>query len=165
MRLTRGAMRTFLDSTFGGEGTPKWWRVGRYNDDVSTEMNPDVSTNKNIWDETYVEDNGYEPSMEVSPYYADPKDEIYPKLRDITMNRLKGDECKTTILEIIIEDTGDENHVAWTEDVIVKPTSYGGDTSGTQIPFTVNYDGNRKSGYVTIAEGVPTFKEGPKPVV
>ena len=112
-KLTRGAYRTFLDAAFGGTGTPKWWRLGKYTDDLSVNLNPDVSSNKNVWDESYVEDNGYEPSIESTTYYADPTDPIYPKLRDMAMNRLKGDDCRTTILEVIVEDTAAAKHRAW----------------------------------------------------
>ena len=54
-KLTRGAYRTFLDAAFGGTGTPKWWRLGKYTDDLSVNLNPDVSSNKNVWDESYVD--------------------------------------------------------------------------------------------------------------
>lgn len=163
MKLTRGAFRIFIDSTFGGSGTPKWWLIGKDIEELSVELNPDVSSVKNILDETSVQDNGYEPSIEADPYYANPDDDIYPKLLNIAMNRKVGDQCKTKMLEIIVEDTADTNHKAWMEEVVVKPTSYGGGTAGVNIPFTITPDGNRKSGYVTIADGVPTFKEGNAP--
>lgn len=158
-KLTRGAYRTFLDAAFGGTGTPKWWRLGKYTDDLSVNLNPDVSSNKNVWDESYVEDNGYEPSIESTTYYADPTDPVYPKLRDMAMNRLKGDDCRTTILEVIVEDTAAAKHRAWKEDVVVKPEEYGGNTSGFQIPFSIHFDGNRKEGSVTIADGALTWDD------
>lgn len=158
-KLTRGAYRTFLDAAFGGTGTPKWWRLGKYTDDLSVNLNPDVSSNKNVWDESYVEDNGYEPSIESTTYYADPTDPIYPKLRDMAMNRLKGDDCRTTILEVIVEDTAAAKHRAWKEDVVVKPEEYGGNTSGFQISFSIHFDGNRKEGSVTIADGALTWDD------
>lgn len=158
-KLTRGAYRTFLDAAFGGTGTPKWWRLGKYTDDLSVNLNPDVSSNKNVWDESYVEDNGYEPSIESTTYYADPTDPIYPKLRDMAMNRLKGDDCRTTILEVIVEDTAAAKHRAWKEDVVVKPEEYGGNTSGFQIPFSIHFDGKRKEGSVTIADGALTWDD------
>ena len=160
MKLTRGAYRTYLDSSFGKEaGKHEWYLVGKDIEEMSTELNPDVETVKNILDETSVRDNGYEPSTEADPFYADPTDKMYPKLRDIAMGRMKGDECKTTILEVIVEDTSSESHVAYIEDVIVKPTSIGGDTSGVSIPFTIYYAGNRKKGTVKITNKVPTFTE------
>ena len=58
---------------------------------------------------------------------------------------------------MIIDDTSSTSYKAWMEDVIVKPQSYGGDTSGVAIPFDVLFNGNRKEGTVTITAGVPTF--------
>ena len=43
---------------------------------------------------------------------------------------------------------GDESagFVAYQQDCYVVPTSYGGDTSGYQIPFTVHYTGSKVKG-------------------
>lgn len=157
-KLTRGASRTFLDSTFGSEN-PEWWRLGKDMEEFVVELEPDVEVVRNIWDETSVKDNGYEPSAEADPYYANTDDAIYPKLLDIAMNRLKGDACKTKILEVVVEDTEASSHKAWIEDIVVKPLSYGGDTSGFSIPFSISFDGNRKEGTVTITDGKPVFVE------
>lgn len=156
MKLNREALMHYIDSKFGASGSPVWFLIGKDIDDMSVELNPDTETTKNILGETTVKDNGYEPSMSADPYYANPDDAIYEKIRDIAMNRLKGDSCKTTILEVIMEDTAGP-HKAWQEDVIVKPQSYGGDTSGVAIPFDVLFNGNRQEGTVTITSGVPTF--------
>lgn len=160
MKLTRGAYMTYLDAAFGSKDAPEWYLVGKDIEDMSVDLSPDVETVKNILDETSVKDNGYEPSTEADPFYADPNDALYPMLRDIAMGRLKGDACKTKILEVIVEDTKAANHLAYTEDVIVKPTSIGGDTSGVSIPFSVHYAGNRTKGTVTIANKAPTFTAG-----
>lgn len=155
-KLTRGAYRTFLNASFDSDA-PNWWRIGKDMDEFTIELNPDVEVVKNIWDENSVQDNGYEPSADADPYYANPEDAIYEKLSDIAMNRLKGDACKTQILEVIVEDTTAATHKAWMEDVVVKPTSYGGDTSGFAIPFAINFDGNRVAGTVAITDGKPVF--------
>lgn len=161
MKLTRGALMTFIDSSFGKtNGTYSWYLVGKDIEEMSVDMGADVETVKNILDETSVKDNGYEPSMEADPFYADPADPLYPKVRDITMGRLKGDACKTSILEAIIEDTEASKHLAYVEDIVLKPVKYGGDTSGVAIPFNVYFAGNRKKGYITIENKVPTFTEG-----
>lgn len=156
-KLARKAYATYLDATFGGTGSPNWYLVGKDIEDMSVELNPDTESKENILGETSVTDNGYTPSVSADPYYANPTDSIYPKIKAIAMERLKGDDCKTQILEVIIEDTSATSHEAYMEDVIVKPQSYGGDTSGFAIPFDVMFDGNRKKGTVTITDGVPTF--------
>lgn len=162
MRLEREKYVLYIDANFG-TGTPEWYRVGKDIEEMSMELNPDIETVKNILGETSVRDNGYEPTMDADPYYADPADSIYPKLRDIAMDRLKGDACKTKVLEVIIEDTEDETHRAWTQDAIIKPSSYGGDTSGMQIPFTLSFDGERVKGNAAITDWVPTFTAGAQP--
>lgn len=155
-KLERKALAHYLDSTFGGEAA-SWFLLGADIEELSVELNPDVETVSNILGETSIRDNGYEPSTTADPYYANPDDAIYEKIRDIALERQKGDACKTKILEVIIEDTKETSYLAFIEDVVVKPTSYGGGTDGVAIPFDVHFAGNRKKGTVTIADGVPTF--------
>ena len=157
-KLERKAFATYIDASFGS-GAASWFLIGKDIEEMSVELNPDTETVKNILGETSVRDNGYEPSMTADPYYANPDDSIYPKLKEIALNRLKGDGCKTKILEVIINPSDSGSHEAYTEDVIIKPQSYGGDTSGFAIPFDVLFDGNRKKGTATISEGVPSFSE------
>ena len=76
---------------------------------------------------------------------------------------MKGDACRTLMLEVIVEDTAAQKHLAYVQEVMVKPQSYGGDTSGVNIPFDVTDDGERKKGYVTaesLKTGNPVFAEG-----
>lgn len=156
MKLARKALLHYIDASFGLE-SPEWFLIGKDIEEMSVELNPDTESVENILGETSVRDNGYEVSLSADPYYANPDDSIYPKLKDIAMNRLKGDECKTKILEVIIED--DAPYDAWIEDCIVKPQSYGGDTSGVSIPFDVLFNGSRKQGTVTLDTDTkkPTF--------
>lgn len=147
----------FIDTSFGTGTTPSWYLVGKDIEDMSVDLGADTETIKNILDEVSVRHNGYEPSIEAEPFYADPSDPLYPKLKDIALNRKKGEDCKTKYLEVIVEDTEATSHSAWQEDCLIVPQSYGGDTSGFQIPFNVLPDGNRKQGTATLAGKVPTF--------
>lgn len=156
MKLTRGAHLFFVDTTMGS-GTPSWYLVGKDIEEMNVDLGADTETIKNILDEVSVRHNGYEPSIEAEPFYADPADALYPKLKDIALNRKKGDDCKSKYLEVIIEDTEATSHSAWMEDCLIVPQSYGGDTSGFQIPFNVLPDGNRVQGTATMAGKVPTF--------
>ena len=113
-KLKRSHLIHCIDSTFGGE-TPSWFIIGKDIEDMSMELNPSTTTVKNILDETSVNDEGYEPSLSVETYYANVGDSIYTKIKDIAMNRLTGDDCKTTLLEILIDNTSGA-YDAWTED-------------------------------------------------
>lgn len=155
--MDRKAYLTYIDASFG-KGTAKWFLVGKGIEELSVELNPDVETKEDILGESHTNDKGYAPSADVDPYYAEPTDDIYPKIKDIAMNRLKGTACQTKILEVIV-DKEEGAFDAWIEDVIVKPQSYGGGTEGFVIPFNVAFNGNRKQGTVTIADKVPTFTE------
>lgn len=159
-KLTRGRYIIYIDASFGS-GTAEWFKVGKSLSSLTVDLSPDVTTEKNIFDEVYSVDNGYSPQTSVDPYHADPDDAIYDKLKDIAMNRLKGDACKTKILEVLVDDEGTGStatYSAWQEDVIVKPTSTGGDTAGFAIPFNVYFDGNRQEGTVKYSTG--TYKTG-----
>lgn len=156
MRLTRGKHILFLDSSMNGT-TVAWYKVGKDIEEMSVDLAPDTETVKNILDETSFRHNGYEESIEADPYYADPDDALYEPLKNIAMNRLKGDELKTKMLEVLIEDTADTSHDAWQQDCYIVPQSVGGDTSGLQIPFNVYPVGTRVKGSATITKGVPAF--------
>lgn len=158
-KLNRSHLLHYIDASFGDE-TPKWYLIGKDIEDTSVELNPDTNTKKNILDETSVEDNGYEPSLDLDTYYANPSDAIYEKIKDITMNRKTGDACKTKILEVLVDKTTGA-YDAWTEDVLVKPQSYGGPQGGVNIPFNITFDGNRQKGSVNFdpETKAPTFTE------
>ena len=156
-KLARSHVKHLLDSSWG-DTTPAWFLLGKDVEDTSMELNPSTSIIKNILDETSVNDEGYEPSLSIDTYYANPDDSIYPKVKEIAFERLTGDACKTKLLEVII-DKVEGPYDAWIEDCIVKPQSYGGPQGGVNIPFTVTPCGNRKKGTVTINNGVVTFTE------
>lgn len=156
-KLTRGRYIVYIDASFG-DGEEKWYKVGKSLSSLDVELNPDVSTERNIWDETYATDNGYTPQTSVDPYYADPDDEIYEKILDIAMNRKTDGDCRTKIMEAVISDDTADTHKAWVEDILVKPTKTGGETAGFSIPFDVYFDGNRQEGTVTYTGG--TYKNG-----
>ena len=155
-KLKRSAHLFYIDTTFGGS-TPSWYLVGKDVEDMSIELNPDVETKKNILDETTVNDNGYEPSISVDTYYANPSDgDFYTKVKDIALNRLTGDACRTKVLEVLVDKaTGPFD--AWQEYAVIKPQSYGGPQGGISIPYNVHFDGERVQGTATIANKGPTF--------
>lgn len=133
-----------------------WYLVGKDIDDMSVELNGTFETTKNILDETSVSDTGYEPSVDVTPYYANPSDSIYSFLLDLALGRKSGDDCKGSYMECVNDGTTIK---AWQEDCKFEITSYGGDTNGVNIEFTIHPDGNREEGTATIDASTkqPTF--------
>lgn len=170
MKLTREAFQSYLDAGFhkkvADASSAEWEVLGDDMEEATVELNPDTEQRKNILGQTKTIDNGYEPSMDADPFYADPEKKLYPKIRDIAYGRLKGDLKKTLLLEVTVEDTDAPYHLAYVREVMVNPTSYGGGTEGHNFPFTVSEDGDSVKGYVA-AEGLkawnPVFTEGEMP--
>ena len=167
MKLNREAMAHYLDAAFNTKvadaSKAQFEILGDDIEEMSVELNSDVETVKNILGQTRTKDNGYEPSIEADPYYADPDKALYPKIRDIALGRLKGDACKTLLLEVIVEDTEATTHTAYLREVMVKPTSYGGGTEGLNFPFEISEDGASVKGTVTavsVQGGNPVFTAG-----
>lgn len=157
MKLKRSALAHYISA--GTALSEAWFLIGKDIDDMSMDMGGSFETKKNILDETSVSDTGYQPSMSVSPYYANPEDSIYPFLKDLALNRKSGDEAKAKLLEVIIDDTEAEKHDAWKEDCVIEITSYGGGTEGVTIEYTIHPNGNRVQGKVTIGEDkIPVFE-------
>lgn len=145
-KIERKYMAHYLDATFGGE-KPTWTRLGKDLEEYTIELNPDTETFKNILGETSFKHNGYEVSADADPFYAEVEDPMFTHLQKIIDERLTGDDCKTKSLEVHLWDGDDTaGYTAWQQDCYVVPNSYGGDTSGYQIPFTVNYVGTRVKG-------------------
>lgn len=145
-KIERKLMAHLIDASFGGD-SPTWWRLGEDLEEFNVELNPDTETGKNILGESTFKHKGYEESAEADPYYANTDDEIFAKLQQIIDERLTGDNCKTSSLEVHMwEGDETEGFEAYMQDCYVIPKSYGGDTSGYQIPFSVYPVGTRVKG-------------------
>jgi len=157
--LKRSHLRHLIDSTFGLTlASAVWYTIGKHIDDMSMNLNPTITTIKNILDETEIIDEGNEPSMEAGTIYLNPGDSIYEKLKTMIMERQTGDECRTYLMEILIDKTTGP-YDAWVEECIVKVQSYGGGQGGVNAPITITPCGNRKKGTAAYADGAWTFTE------
>lgn len=128
--------------------TASWYWLGDDFEEYNIELNPDTEVVKNIKGETRFDHNGYEPTSSGDPFYAREGDALFPKLQEIVDKRHQGDQCKTDTLEVHMWEAGTTTgtFVAYKQPAYIVPTSYGGDTSGYQIPFDVNYVGSRVKG-------------------
>ena len=151
MKAERKYLAHYLDAAFDTTyaGT-NYVRIGKDLEEFAVELSPSIETKSNILGENSVIHQGYETSATADPVYYEYDDELTEKLMEIAMLRQSGDACKTSYVEVLLKPTegGGKPEVlrAVREDVLLIPSSYGGDTSGVQIPFTVNFNGNRTAG-------------------
>ena len=143
-KIARKYLAHFIDASFNAE-QPNYVRLGKDLEEYAEELNPDLQVKKNILGEQVVNHNGYEVSSEVDPYYADSDDPITERLMQIANERLTGEECVTTKVDVLLAADGS---VVWAyrEDCFVVPNSIGGGTDGVVIPFTVTNCGGRVKG-------------------
>lgn len=143
-KIERKYLAHYLDEAFSST-SPSYGRLGSDLEEYVEDLGADIEIKKNILGEQSVTHNGYEAQSEVDPYYADADSKLFEQLAKIANERLTGDACKTTKVDVLF---GSDGSVVWAyrENVYVVPNSIGGDTSGVQIPFTVYNAGNRVKG-------------------
>lgn len=148
-KIERKYLAHYIDAGFGS-GETNYIRLGKDLEEYNEELNPDVEIQKNILGEQNVIHNGYEVQSEVDPFYAHVGDPLFEQLAKIANERLTGDDCKTTKVDVLL---GADGTVAWAyrEEVYVIPNAVGGDTSGVQIPFTTYNAGERVKGNFDIS--------------
>ena len=56
------------------------------------------------------------------------------------------EKLRTDVVEVKLWEEGEDGFPAYKEEVIIEVVSYGGDTTGYQIPFKLHYTGNRVKG-------------------
>ena len=143
--------RLMFFASFNGTN---WEALGRDNDELTKELNPDTETSKNVLGETTFRHSGYEPEVEVDPYDADPSSALYEKLAAAAMQEKYGDsDIKGYFIEVIFTSVNDTNGTmsgtGYKRDAYIVPQSTGGDTAGLGIPFTVNPVGAQTAVTVT----------------
>ena len=146
-KIARKYMAHFLDASFMGE-TPVLYRLGSDLEEFSVELNPSTEQKQNILGENSFTHSGYEISASAEPYYAVVGDALFAKLQAIVDEQATDDRLKTYAYEVHLWEQGsaEGKFVAYRQECYVVPTSYGGDTTGYQIPFKVHFTGNEKKG-------------------
>lgn len=138
--------RKFL-AHFIGVGEDTYERLGKDLEEFSPEMSAQVETKKNILGETSVLISGYEKTAGVEPFYAESGSALFQKLQQIIDGDLVLDDLMADVVEVKLwEPAEDGGYPAVKEAVYIEVTSYGGDTTGYQIPFTIHYTGNKVKG-------------------
>ena len=130
----------------GGEAV--YERLGKDLEEFSPEMGAQVDTKKNILGETSILISSYEKTGSVEPYYAETDTGLFTRLQTIVDEQLVLDDLKTDVVEVKLwEGEGDgTSFPAYKEEAFIEVSSYGGDTTGYQIPFTLHFTGNKVKG-------------------
>lgn len=148
MKIERKYMAHYLNATFGSDtGTANYVRLGADLEEYSPELSANVEKKQNILGQTSVTIDSYQKQGEVSPYYAEKGDALFEKLQAIIDGDLVLDNLKTDIVEVKLWETDTSDAFpAVKEDCYIEVSSYGGDTTGYQIPFNVHYTGIKTKG-------------------
>lgn len=149
MKIKRQYLAHYIDAGFGG-GTANY-RLGKDVEEYNIELNGEVSTKKNILGENSVTHDGYSPSASMDTYYGDYDEQLTTALLEIANERKTGDDVRTTIVDVILKPSETDEEAlevvsAYREEVIINVKSVGGGTDGVNIPFDINYAGNRTKG-------------------
>lgn len=146
MKIERRYMAHYLNAAFGS-GEASYTRLGQDLEEYAPELTANVEKKSNILGQTSVVIDSYQKQGEVSPYYAEKGEPLFEKLQSIIDNDLVLDDLKTDIVEVKLWDAQSSGAFpAVREECYIEVSSYGGDTTGYQIPFNVHYTGVKTKG-------------------
>ena len=140
-----------------GEEEAVYERLGKDLEEFSAELSAQVETKRNILGETAIVISGYEKTGAVEPYYAEAGSGLFAKLQSIIDDSKVLDEVKTDVVEVKLWEAQEGTvFPAIKEEVYIEVNSYGGDTTGYQIPFTLHYTGVKVKGTFDVSAKVFT---------
>ena len=120
-----------------------WEAIGKDNDDLSKELNPDTETSKNVLGENSFRHSGYEPEVSVDPYYIDPSRKMYQRIKNNAMEENYGEaDLLGWFAEAYFETANKESRTmtgwCWVRQAWFVPESVGGDTTAFAIPVSIH---------------------------
>ena len=149
-KIERKYMAHFINAAKDGEAV--YERLGQDLEEFSPEMSAQVETKKNILGESSVLISGYEKTAAVEPFYAQAGSQLFNRLQEIIDGDLVLDALKADGVDVKLwEESEAGTYSAVKETVYIEVTSYGGDTTGYQIPFTIHYTGEKVKGTFNVS--------------
>ena len=146
-KIARKYMAHYIDVANPEDGEFVFERLGRDLEEYSVSMSAQVETRNNILGETDVCISSYQKTGDVANHYADDETELYNRLQTIIRDGLVLDDLRTHVVDVYLWDyASDNNYSAVMEEAYIEVKSYGGDTSGYQIPFALHYTGKQQKG-------------------
>ena len=144
-KIERKYLAHFMNTAVPGEN-PQYERLGADLEEFSPELSAQVETKKNILGQTGILISGYEKTGTVEPYYAVEGSGLFARLQAIIDDGLVLDDLKTDVVEVKLWESTDGSYRAVREEAYIEVVSYGGDTTGYQIPFKLHFTGNKTKG-------------------
>ena len=151
-KIERKYLAHFINTAAPVAESAVYERLGKDLEEYSAEMAAQVDTKKNILGESSILISSYEKTSSVEPYYAEKDSGLFTRLQDIIDNQLVLDDLKTDVVEVKLWDEAEDgSYPAIKEEAYIEVTSYGGDTTGYQIPFTLHFTGVRTKGTFNVS--------------
>lgn len=145
-KIERKYLAHYINAASGSEEAI-YVRLGKDLEEYAPELSAEVEAKKNILGETNILISGYEKTASVEPYYAEKDSALFTRLQAIIDGNLVLEDLKTDVVEVKLWETEtDGAFPAFREEAYIEVTSYGGDTTGYQIPFTLHYTGVKTKG-------------------
>ncbi len=145
-KIERKYLAHFINGAKPGEDAA-YERLGQDLEEYSPELSAQVETKKNILGQTSILISSYEKTGAVEPYYAESGSALFDRLQEIIDGGLVLDDLKTDVVEVKLWEAAEGTaYPAYQEEAYIEITSYGGDTTGYQIPFTLHYTGVKVKG-------------------
>lgn len=149
-KIERKYLAHFINTATDGDAV--YERLGKDLEEFSPELAAQVDTKKNILGESSVLISSYEKTGAVEPYYAESESGLFQRLQAIIDDGLVLDALKTDVVEVKLWEAAENGaYPAVKEEAYIEVTSYGGDTTGYQIPFTLHFTGNKVKGTFDVA--------------
>lgn len=155
-KIERKYLAHYINTSRTGEAA--YERLGKDLEEFSPELSAQVDTKKNILGETSVLISSYEKTGSVEPFYAEKDSALFTRLQEIIDDQLVLDDLKTDVVEVKLWEAEEAGvYPAYKEEAFIEVTSYGGDTTGYQIPFTLHFTGKKVKGTFNVS--TKTFTE------
>jgi len=153
-KIERKYMAHYIDAALPGasKGSPNYVRLGKDLEEYSPELSANVEKKQNILGESSIMLTSYEKSGSVEPYYAEKDDPLFARLQGIIDECKILDDCNTTVVEVHLWEEADpeKGYPAVKDDAVIEVSSYGGDSTGYQIPFNLHYSGKPVKGHFKV---------------
>lgn len=122
--------------------TDGWEAIGKDNDELTKELNPDTESSKNVLGENTFTHSGYETEIEVEPYYIDNGRALAAHLLEVALQEKYGEadllgEFAEAYFTSVDAESGTMSGYCYVCDAWLVPQSVGGDTTGYAIPFNI----------------------------